>query len=251
MTQQSPEPTPSMQGTTREHENGTPIWLEHVQAWSTLAAAVVAFGGLTGVIITLRHGRRQQRIASGPYIRVDLGPAEGKTDFKAPAVHFMNTADVYDLARDEGEDEKVSLWTWVRNYQAHPLGFALAVSAFFVLELRKASASQNTGGDTEVVEFFDLRIPYIEAGKPVAVELFKIPRDSEASLWLASLTYYDFYDTRHEHWYGGPSTNALHGRLRCEYLKGSFDCVPEARPRGRKVEFESLVPGTDSHATMI
>ncbi len=219
-----------------ENQKATSFCLEHVQAWSTLDAALVAAVGLGGVYFALRQGRAQQIIQPGPYVRIDVGPKGGTEDFTPPSPHFTNSEGVMDLAPEKSDEEKVSFWAWASNYQNHRLGFALAVSAIFLVEVRKP---QTASGDSEpIADYLDLQVPYLEYGKIVEVELLRLPRDWEASLSLVSLSFYDLYDQRHDHRFGERSANALHGRLFCDYREGQSLCVPEARPRGPNIEFD-------------
>ena len=227
--QQPPQRIPSAQeAEQQEDDNGTPAMLDHVQAWSTLAAAVFAVSGLGGVIWTLRRGRRQQRVQSGPYVRVDVGPTTAATsDFEAPKnPHFVSSDDVVDLAPDLDDDQKVSLSAWLTNYQPHPLGTAFRVAAFFVIEVRPHASL------VPVYQYSIVRVAYVEHKKPVKIELFRVPGNSTAVLWLSRLAFSDFYDEYYKH-YEGKNENALHGRLTCTYANGNFTCIPEGRPAAR------------------
>lgn len=209
-------------------------WRDYVQTVATVLGVVIATGGLGGVLYSLYQARRDQRTQSGPYLRIDVALRDGTEDFKPPKAHFANSLKVVDLAPDISESKKLTLSAWIRNYQSHPLGFALAISAFFVLETRRLG----TEVDDAEAEYFLLEVPYVEYEKPVRVDLFKIPKDVSAFLWLASVSFYDFYDRRHEHQFGQRSSNALHGRLSCDYAPERVESIPEARPRGPKVEFQ-------------
>lgn len=223
-TVQAETPTAGAASPTKAGGDGSPVWLDHVQAWSTLAAGVVASCGLFGVIWTLRRGRRQQRIQSGPYIRVDVGPTSDTTsDFQAPEPYFASETDVVDLAPDLDDQQKVGLSAWLANYQPHPLGTAFRVAAFFMIEI------QVPGTQQPVYRFFMAGVAYIEREKPIKVELFKISRDWTVTLWLSRLSFSDFYDEYHEH-SEDRNENALHGRLSCTYSNGTFSCHPEGRP---------------------
>lgn len=208
-------------------EATTPNWIDHLQAWSTLAAAAVALVGLTGIFFTLRRGRKQQRIGFGPYIRVDVGPTSGRTeDFRAPYPQYVSDQQVDDLAPDLNDQEKVTLAAWLTNYQPHPLGTAFRVLAFFALEIRVPESL------LPQYRYAIVTVAYVEHGKPVKIELFRVPREWRAVLWLARLAFSDFYDQFHKN-SEGRNENALHGRLTCEYRDGLFACVPEGRPAGR------------------
>ena len=121
---------------------GSTILLEHVQAWAMVGTGVVAAIGLAGVYLSVREGRKQQRIQSGPFIRVDIGPTSDTiSNFETPAAHFINREFVQDIAldtaADQADDQKVSVSAWATNYQTHPLGLAYGVSLRFIYEIMK------------------------------------------------------------------------------------------------------------------
>lgn len=204
-----------------------PNWVDHVQAWSTVAAALAAGVGLFGVYYSLRKDRRQARIEAGPYVRVDVFPADDEqVDFEAPASYYETRTSLVDIAGDLEDDATATFVACFRNYQPHALGTAFRVAAFFVLEIRSEES------DEAEYRYSIVTIPYIEHEKAVKLHLFRISLTSSATVWLARLAFSDFYDGFHEH-SEGSNENALHGRLTCVYDGSSFRSIPEGRPAGK------------------
>jgi hypothetical protein len=191
-----------------------------------LTFAVTGFG-LYFVVTSLRRSSEQQRTEAGPYVRIDVGANAVETDFSPPNVYYRNELHSIDLAPEVGDKEAVTLCAWLRNYQSHPLGMAIAVTASFLIEVDGAEPVLN-----------DVRIAYLEHEKPVEVDLVRIRRDATAHATLIKLSFLDFYSHRYEHEYRGKSTNALLGRLQCTYESGQVEATPESRPHGKGVEFE-------------
>ncbi len=202
-------------------------WLDHVQAWSTVAATIVAGVGLLAVYLALRKDERQARIGAGPYVRVDVFPVEVLSgDFAAPKPYYETESSLVDLAEGLADDRTSTFAASFRNYQSNPLGTAFRVAAFFVLEIRREGSNE-----TEY-RYSIVAIPYVEHEKPVTLHLFRIPQDCSATVWLSRLAFSDFYDSFHEH-SEGSDENALHGRLTCVYDIGKFQSIPEGRPAGK------------------
>ncbi len=202
----------------------------------TFAAAVI---GLAAVVLTLRQGNRQERVESGPYIRVDLAAPPGEhSDFEPPAPHHHDTATlVRDYAPNLSPEAKRGISAWFRNYQPHQLGVAFSITATFSVGVEILPMAQQ--GD-EGVQVFETKvfIAYLENDKPVCIDLVRFPRNWRVDADLVSLSYFDLYDRKHVHEYGEKGTNALHGRLSATYDGTSLASVPEGRPRGRGVQFE-------------
>lgn len=190
---------------------------------STLA--VTGFG-LYFVVASLKQAGKQQRIEAGPYVRVDIGsPDEDMPDFIKPEVSYHDFTQASSFILDE-DVEAITISAWFRNYQAHPLGMALGITAVFLIE----------SAEMEPV-IKDVRIAYLENEKSVLIDLAKIARGQDATVRLLSLSFLDFYDQRHEHTFGGKGTNALHGRLIAVYENGGLTARPEGRSRGNGVDF--------------
>lgn len=176
-----------------------------------------------GVILALRSNRVQQRTQSGPYVRVDIGPSAGVEDQKdIDEAYYQDSSQLVDLAG--GEEEQTEISSWFRNYQQSALGFALGVTATFLVQ-----------GD--ITHLVDVEIPYLEFGKTVRVGLAAIPTEGDVLVMLMSLAFYDFYDQRHRHVYGQKSTNGLHGRLVWTRTEGLGESTPEGRSRGDGVDY--------------
>lgn len=216
----------------------SPVWLDHVQAWSTFATVIVATVGLLGIYRTVQISRDEQRVQWQPYLRVDVAPTTGKhEDFTPPPAYHSNPDLVNDLQDDLSWEKKVSFSAWVRNYQTNPLGTALAVSIFAIIEYEEPPGPDEDE-PTLGAQYNRVRTPYCEVNKPVSIELFRIPRDWQATVWIVNTTFYDIRDNRHSHVYREAGTDAEHGRLACTYRNGIFVSTPEARPRGPKVSFD-------------
>ena len=206
--------------------SSSPSWVDHAQTWATVAAAAVAAAGLTGVLLNVRAARLQQRIQSGPYVRIDISPTSLEVGgFKPPKPHHVLSDSAIDLSPGAAEDQKVTISAWATNYQTHPLGFALRVAFLVVVE---------TPGPGEPAEL-GVTIPYLEQDKPIQVDLVKISRNEEVTVRLLFLSYYDLYDRKVEQGWLKKGTNALHGRLACTYSKGDVDNSPQAWPTGSNV----------------
>jgi len=205
-------------------ESANPQDQERVRTVSTVAGSLVAFFGLGGVWITLTRNARQQRVQVGPFVRVDVGAvgAEGGADFTPPDHHFENRATVEDLT---GGEPNISLWAWVSNTQSSELGFAIGVAARFLLEMKMP-------GQPIVYRVRDVQVAYVQNGRPVKIELYRVPETATGRISLITLTFYDLYQHRHEHWSGGRSENAIFGRFICEFQNGQCYSIPEAWPRG-------------------
>lgn len=202
-------------------------WLDHVQAWSTFVAALAAVLALLGVYFVLRKDRRQARMGAGPYIRVDIFPADADPgDLEPPDPHYETRSSLVDLAGDLTDDAVSTFAACFRNYQPHAFGTALRVAAFFVLEIRGENSTKAE------YRYSIVTIPYVEHEKPVTLHLFRIPRSCSATMWLARLAFSDLYDSFHEH-SEGSDENAIHGRLTCVYDMGKFQSIPEGRPAGK------------------
>jgi hypothetical protein len=188
---------------------------------------LVTAAGLSFVVFSLKQSGRQQRIEAGPYVRVDIGSAtEVMSDYEKPVPIYHDGRQATNLASSENSDS-ITISAWFRNYQTHPLGMALGVTAVFLVEVGELEPVVN-----------DVRIAYLEVGKPVLVDIVQFDRAYDATVQLLSLTFQDFYDEQHEHRFGIAGTNALHGRLIATYEKGVLISRPEGRSRGEGVDFD-------------
>ena len=132
----------------------------------------------------------------------------------------------------------MSVYGWVSNYQRHPLGFALFVKPLFTVGYGTRTSRE------QKFAYLEAFVPYLEHNKSVGIELFRMNREHRADVRLVGIEFYDLYDRRHQHWFGDKGTNALHGRLRCDYRDGRFTSIPGARPRGPKVVYDVETEGS-------
>ena len=209
-------------------------WVDQVQAWGTIAGIAVAVLGFIAIYITLRETRKQQRTQAGPYVRIDLGVAEESVDdFEPPKVHYADTSNVVDLDEATPSSEKVTISAWLRNYQSHPLGFALGVNLNLFLY---ASSSRNGDRSQDVT----VEIAYLEYGKPVRVDLIKanVPSGPDESIVVSvvEVRYYDFYDQLNVHVFEQEGTNGLHGRLSCVITQDRVSSVPQSWRMGNVIQ---------------
>jgi hypothetical protein len=202
-------------------EDANPADSDRVRTGATVAGSLVAIVGLAGVWITLSRNAEQQRVQLGPFVRVDVGVV-GAPDFSPPVHHFENSRVVEDLS---GGQKSISLWAWVDNTQPSALGFAMGVSARFLLELKLP-------GESPEFRVRDIQVAYVRNQKPVKIELFRVPSAATGYIRLIALTFYDLYQRRHEHWLSGRSENGIYGRFMCEFQNGQCLSIPEAWPRG-------------------
>jgi hypothetical protein len=197
--------------------------LDYVAILIALGTFLATVIGLYFVAQSLNQTVGQQRTASGPYVRVDVGAfGVDMDDFKPPNVYYHSTDQILALEADrESTDSEDFIFTaWFRNYQEHRLGMALGVAATFLLETREREPVLR-----------EVHIAYLELEKPVAVDLFSLPGSWSAKLSVLSVSYLDFYDHQHEHSLGTLGTNGLHGRLVCTLEGGLVRTIPEARSR--------------------
>lgn len=72
--------------------------LDYVTLLTEVVALLVTAGGLAFVVRSLRQTAEQQRVESGPYIRVDLGSLDlPMHDFSAPDAAYRNRSQMSDL----------------------------------------------------------------------------------------------------------------------------------------------------------
>jgi len=198
--------------------------VDYVTVGLGLAGLISTVVGLSFVVVQLRRTAEQQRTEAGPYVRVDLGSLQlSMDDFERPRAYFHNHTEYVDLAT--GDESASMLVAWFRNYQGHPLGMALGVTATFSID---------DGSGTSFIK--NVYIPYLERGKAVAIDLVRCPSNGAVEVTLISISFLDFYDHRHEHSYGEAGTNALHGRLRALIQEGRLESVPEGRSRGSGID---------------
>jgi hypothetical protein len=199
--------------------------IDYVTALLSFLSLLATGAGLGFVVRSLNQASEQQRVEAGPYVRVDLGSVDLEMpDFQRPQHHYRSHEQVLDLR--SGEGRSIVLSAWFRNLQTHNLGTAFGVRATFVVE-----------GDDFEPAVRQVEIPYLEAGKPVLVDILRCQTSQNPGVILSELRFYDFYDRQHRHQFGSKGTNALHGRLRSVIQDGKIVSDPEGRSRGHGVEF--------------
>ena len=206
--------------------------LDYIGLFLEFGTFLVTTLGLGFVVLSLNQSTRQQRIEEGPYVRIDIGLSEGIEDQRTVPVYYEDSSQVLDL-RWNRDDPGLEISAWFRNYQKHPLGFALGVTGTFIVEVPAGDEA-----DESSAHVIDVEIPYLEFGKCVKVHLASLPSSRESAALLSSLSFYDLYDHRHQHIYGQRSTNALHGRLYWLHTAdGTTESTPEGRSRGTGVDY--------------
>jgi hypothetical protein len=190
---------------------------------------LVGILGLAGVVYSLKRNREQQRIQAGPYVRIDIGPTAGIEDQRELDVYYADVSQVVDLSH--GAENTLEISAWFRNYQSEALGFALGVTASFVVEVTEPSVARTRSDQV------DVEIPYLEYGKCVRIALARLPIQLELTVILLSVSFYDLYDQLHEHAYGKNSSSAMHGRLVWQKTDDFEESTPEGRSRGRGVDY--------------
>jgi len=186
----------------------------------------VTAAGLGFVVYSLKQATSQQRVESGPYVRVDIADIDNPGDFAPPPHHFRRS----DLASEISlpiDNEVVTVAAWFRNYQTNDLGMAFGLSATFLVEPEGAESFMNK-----------VFIAYLEQGKPVVTDVLRAPGNAEVAVTLISLTYVDFFDHEHAHNHGEKGTNGLHGRLIYRRSRNTARSVPEARSMAKGVSYE-------------
>jgi hypothetical protein len=206
--------------------------LDYVSLGLDVATLVATVAGLGFVIFSLWQSVRQQRVETGPYVRVDIGPTDGIPDQQEVEVYYEDHSQILDFSAGGRGAPSLEIAAWFRDYQTSPLGFALGVTATFLVEV------VSLDDESSEVHFVDVEIPYLEFSKCSKVRLVSLPSDSESSVMLSSLSFHDLYDKRHSHVYGERGTNAVHGRLLWLNKPGHYEeSTPEGRSRGAGVDY--------------
>src|SRR4051812_43953217 len=110
-------------------------WLDYLLATVGMGTLMATVVGLYFVARGLRQSVDQQRVGSGPFVRVDVGSTdEDMGDFKPPAVHYHSVNQAVEVGTQDESSRRTTLTAWFRNYQTHPLGMALGVTAVFLVE---------------------------------------------------------------------------------------------------------------------
>lgn len=190
----------------------------------TIFGLPIALVGVSMVYYQLRASHRAQRLQSDPYVRVDLAPVESwrLPDLQMPAPYYRSAHAVIELRAGV---ESVSFCAWFRNLQTSPLGTAYGIRSALVLEVLSAAEGDFA---LEPVQA-DVEIPYLETGKPVCLEVFRVPVDWDVAIHIVSLVYANLHDRDvRSNWVSGPE--AWHGRLTCRYVGGVCRADPIYEP---------------------
>lgn len=193
-----------------------------VTAAATVSAALATAATLGVIALTLpeiERGFIDSRADRSPYVRVDVVPTAPHRlpEFRPGTPYYHRTDSVSDFA--ETDEPAVRVSAWFRNYQSHPLGFAIGVTAVFVLE-RLDDAS----GDIALTE---VSVPFLECLKPVKVDLFQFPLAWRTRASLARLNYTDLRKRSYERALDGDD-EVMHGRFECSWDGTAFTAAPDA-----------------------
>lgn len=200
------------------------FWEWTAQSWQAVGT-FAALAGVIGIFFQIQQNAARQRKETGPYVRVDIGPTTEDTvsPFDKPEAYIILERDFIDVGGDDSTVRQVSISAWLRNYQTHPLGMCFSVSMGF--HYRTISPLEETNVGVELWE-----IAYLEHGKAVQIELFRLPVDWSISVELVYLEYQDFYAQKHL--YLENHSPGIHGRLECFYSPpDGFESIPVAIPR--------------------
>lgn len=191
-----------------------PSITDWIQAVSALALIVVAVLGFVATIQTITQARNRQAVEIEGYIRVDIGPPGGTSDYQSPQnLRFIKTDDLRVLGEALDGDPTIS--AFYRNLQSHPLGVAHGILGVVVVEVT------DDNGDVLEVEA-QHEIAYIEPERVVRIDIVRFPSTWTARGLIAAVTY------KNANWDGAQSR---HGRWECYYEAGEFRMIPWANPR--------------------
>ena len=185
-----------------------------IQAVSALALIVVAVLGFVATIQTITQARNRQAVEIEGYIRVDIGPPGGTSDYQAPEkIRFIKSDEMRVLGNALDADPMISVF--YRNLQSHPLGVAHGVLGVVVVEV-----TADNGDILEVEARHE--IAYIEAERVVRIDIVRFPSNWTARGLVGAVTY------KNANWDGAQSR---HGRWECYYEAGQFRMIPWSAPR--------------------
>lgn len=172
----------------------------------------------------LRVAHRAQRLQSDPYVRVDVAPAEAwrLPDLRMPEPYYRSTHSVVEPRLGV---TSVSFCVWFRNHQTSSLGTAYGIRSALVLEV----LGTDDGEPALEPVSTEVEVPYLEAGKPVCLEVFRVPAGWDVAIHVVSLVYANLHDRDvRSNWVSGPE--AWHGRLTCRYVGGICRADPIYEP---------------------
>jgi len=196
---------------------------------ATIGAAIAAIVGLALIWSQLwlqtrirRDELDYQRMQLLPYVRVDVLPGDPMLarGLKAEAAYFHDRTRLLDLSA--GALSTRTIVALFRNYQPHPLGFASLVSAGFLIEASPPDLQVSN------LEFTVVDIPYLEAGKPVAVDLCRFDARMSVTVTCTDVRYVDLLGRLTEREADESTTYVWHGRHVCSWNGRAFDVEPKA-----------------------
>ena len=200
------------------------FWDWTAQSWQAVGT-LAALTGVIGIFYQVVQNSERQRKETGPYVRVDIGPTVGNTatPFPRPVAYIVLAGDYIDVADGVSAVPHVSVSTWLRNYQVHPLGMCFTLQAEFHYTAFDPVGNPFIGGGI-------WEIAYLEHDKPVQIELFRLPQNWSILVELFSLRYQDFHGAKQS--FSLYFSTGIHGRLRCIYdPQVGFESLPIAFPR--------------------
>lgn len=184
-----------------------------VSAGANIALVLVAIIGFALTLYTLIQARNRQRIEIEGYVRVEIGPPDGTTDYTPPAeVAYIDDAHLK-VVGSAGEDAP-TISVWYRNIQAHPLGVALGIVGRVIYDV------VDQAGHAQRIDQAHY-VAYLEAGKCVRVDALRFPRDWFVASRIEAVQY------RNLDWDGA---TPRHGRRECYYGGGEFFMIPWSDP---------------------
>ncbi len=207
-------------------------WPENLAAWADLATALALPTGLIGLGVVWYQLRLQNRVRRDelearrleflPYVRVDLVPSNLKLagDIRLTDPYFVDSGQVLELVDGKTSDRR-TISAYFQNYQLHPLGIAAVPRATFLVEFTR---------DDEVdgFEYVDVQLPYLEAGKPVLVDVCSFPAAWQVTSTCVGVSYVDLLGSRLSRTTDTGPGEVWHGRHVCRWDGRSFISEPRA-----------------------
>ena len=189
----------------------TPDW---ISAGANVALVAVAVFGFALTILVLIAGRNRQRTDIEGYVRVDVGPPAGTSDYHPPTDILHVESASLELVGDPSDDDP-TISVWYRNLQTHPLGVALGIISRIVIQLDDPNDNYH-----EIVQTHE--VAYLEPGGVVRVDAIRFPENWDCACWIEAIQY------RNLDWDG---STPRHGRRECYYVDGQFEMVPWSDPK--------------------
>lgn len=176
-----------------------------VTALASVVAAFATVGALAGVgygVEQLRQGRRTERLALMPYLRVDVGfsePWARHRGFTPPTCkHVFDPEDFGDHVDVSGleplrpafGDGQLTLTLWVTNQQSAPLGGAYEIEIWLLIVWN--------GKDGKEVAGVEVQFTYVEPGHTTAIRLGRIRETVEGlEVYVSYVAYHGMFLDQH------------------------------------------------------